>query len=199
MFIELTEHLKCPASHDETHLVLLPDQMVGRMVVRGTVGCPVCRADYPVENGMVRFGPAPPAQVAAPLEAGLADAVHALLGLSNPGGFVALVGSACGLAAPLGRLMGGVHFVGINPPGQIEASPWLSPLAHGTSLPLRSAMARGVVLGSEYGGSPWPAEAARVLLGGLRLVVLRSEIVPPAGVTPLAAGKGLWVGEKRRR
>lgn len=199
MFIELTEHLKCPASHDEMHLVLVPHGMVGRVVIRGTVGCPVCRVEYPVENGIVRFGPAPAMPAGPPRDPGLAEAVRALLGISNPGGVVGLVGSACELGAPLAGLLGGVHLVGINPPAQVEPSPSLSLLVHGTSLPLRSAVARGVVLGGEYASAPWLAEAVRVLLGGLRLVVLQSAVNAPPGVTPLAAGKGLWVGEKRRR
>ena len=42
MFIELTDHLRCPADHEEAFLVLLPDQMDGRAVRGGALGCPVC-------------------------------------------------------------------------------------------------------------------------------------------------------------
>jgi uncharacterized protein YbaR (Trm112 family) len=199
VFIELTEHLKCPAPHEVRHLILVPDRMERRMVMEGTVGCPVCRREYPVREGIVRFGPAARPSPSAPVDASRADAVRALLGLSNPGGYAVLVGSACTLAAPLGALMGGVHLIGINPPAAVESTLPVSLLEHDAALPLRDAMARGVVLGGEFADSPWVAEAARVLLAGQRLVALCPEITPPGGVTKLAAGLGMWAGEKTPR
>jgi hypothetical protein len=38
MFIELTDHLRCPEEHDEASLVLLPDELAGRSVRTGTLG-----------------------------------------------------------------------------------------------------------------------------------------------------------------
>ena len=38
MFIELTDHLRCPADHAESYLVLLPDRMDGRSVREGRLG-----------------------------------------------------------------------------------------------------------------------------------------------------------------
>ena len=35
MFIELTDHLRCPGDHDEAYLVLLPDSVVQRSVQSG--------------------------------------------------------------------------------------------------------------------------------------------------------------------
>jgi uncharacterized protein YbaR (Trm112 family) len=198
VFIELTEHLKCPGAHEEQHLILVPDRMVGRTVLGGTVACPVCRREYPVTDGIVRFGAPPPAPPWRAMDAGLAEAVRALLSLSNPGGYVVLVGSACVLASSLATLMGGVHFVGVNPPAGVDVTPSLSLLEHGAAVPLRSAMARGVVLGEESATSSWLEDGARVLLGGLRLVVLRAETEAPPGITRLASGQGLWVGEKGR-
>jgi hypothetical protein len=37
MFIELAEYLRCTGGHDEMHCVVLPEAMVGRTVIRGTV------------------------------------------------------------------------------------------------------------------------------------------------------------------
>ena len=48
MFIELTDHLRCPADHDESFLVLLPLDLAGRDVVQGTLGCPVCQREYAI-------------------------------------------------------------------------------------------------------------------------------------------------------
>lgn len=58
-------------------------------------------------------------------------------------------------------------------------------------------MARGVVVGAGLAAAPWLAEAQHVLLRGRRLVIESDAVMPPDGVTRLAAGEGLWVGEKR--
>ena len=200
MFIELTEFLRCPVLHEEMHLILVPDRMVGRMVVEGTIGCPVCLREFPVRAGIAWFDSQAPAEPAAPpdVDSLLAEAVRALLGLSNPGGYVVLIGSASALAPGLAGLMGGVHFIGVNAPRSIEASPTLSLVVHGSGLPLRRGMARGVVLGGEVAVSPWLEEGARVVLDGLRLVALRPDVREPVGVSPLGSGQGVWVGEKQR-
>lgn len=199
MFIELSEFLRCPEQHEETFCVVAPDEMTGRMVTRGIVGCPLCRREYPINDGVADFAPdlatpAPPAaSTAAP--ALDPDAVWALLGLGNPGGFVVLLGSAATLAGRLAQHMGGVHFVGVNAPAAVEVSPVLTLLRHQNSIPLRTAVARGVAVGRELAHEPWLSEGARVLLKGLRLVAQAEQAVVP-GVTQLAAGRGLWVGEK---
>jgi hypothetical protein len=62
MFIELTDHLRCPADHDEAFLVLLPDRLEGRSVIEGQLGCLVCGRTFRLERGELDFGgaPAPP-------------------------------------------------------------------------------------------------------------------------------------------
>ena len=45
MFIELTDHLRCPEDHDEQFWCLLPDRLDGRSVKEGQLGCPVCGAN----------------------------------------------------------------------------------------------------------------------------------------------------------
>jgi hypothetical protein len=96
----------------------------------------------------------------------------------------------------LAALMGGVHFVGINPPLDAEELPILSLLRSEHTIPLRSSIARGVVMGAEVGTSKWLGEAKRILLKGRRLVIESEQVPEIAGVSRLAAGQGLWVGEK---
>lgn len=195
MFIELTEFLRCPEDHDDAFCIVLPDEMVGRTIVRGVIGCPACRREYPIRNGVAEFGghpPQTPAVHAAPEDA---DVVAALLGLTNPGGFVILMGSAAALAARLRDRLAGVHLVGVNAPGGTEVSPALTLLHHERKIPLRSAVARGVVVPAEMAQPGWLGEAARVLLRGQRLVVAAEDVVVP-GLEAVAAGRGLWVGQK---
>ncbi len=53
-----------------------------------------------------------------------------------------------------------------------------------------------MALGADHAAPPWLAEAKRVLLPGLRLVV-EDERASSEGLTELARGAGLLVGEKR--
>src|SRR5262249_19999801 len=207
MHIELTEMLACPEPHAPDVLVLSTAQMVGRSVMFGLVGCPKCRKEYQILNGVVDFrekgqrGGAQGSAGAQPNAGGLVaplppDAtVQALLDLSGPGGFVVLLGEATQHAAGLGGMMGGIHFVGIKAPAGIVPSPILSLLVAPRGIPLRSSMARGVVVGASMASSPWLEDAVRVLLRGRRLVI-ESSGEPPAGVAYLADADGLWVGEK---
>ena len=212
MHIELTEMLACPEPHAADVLVLSTAQMKGRMVYFGLVGCPVCRNEYPIVNGVVEFGgrgtreeergPAatrPPSSATPP--ASDAGTLQALLDLSGPGGFVVLVGEAVRHAAGLAGLMSGIHFVGVNAPAGLGESPVLSLVRAPKGIPLRSAMARGVVVGADLARAPWLEEAVRVLLRGRRLVIesesgVGAQHTAPPLVKPLASERGLWVGEK---
>lgn len=197
MFIELAEFLRCPSGHDaEPHCVLIPQEIVGRRVLQGVVGCPVCHREYSIVGGVAEF--AAGGDVGEPVLAEStpdANVVHALLGLQSAGGYVVLLGSAARAAEPLAGLLSGVHFVGVNAPPGVEPSAGLSLLRHPTLMPLRSAMARGVVIGAAAATARWLAEGSRVLLRGQRLVAAVPDAEVP-GVARLATGHGLWVGEK---
>jgi hypothetical protein len=197
MYIELTEHLRCPEDHEEqTYLVLVPETMEGRAVTSGSVGCPVCKNDYAIAAGVARFGESAAAGSGVPaVVLPAADTVRALLGIAGPGGYAVLVGNAARLAADLGDLIEGVHFVGVNAPADVAPSARLSLLSHPGVIPLNSSMARGVVVGAEYALEPWLSEASRLVLRGLRLVVLAEDAAAP-GTAQLASGDGMWVGVK---
>jgi uncharacterized protein YbaR (Trm112 family) len=205
MHIELTEMLRCPEPHREEFLVLSTSEMNGRMVWIGLVGCPVCHRNFEIIDGVVDFSEVVTGErqlravrrTPAPESPVLLDpqSLQALLELTGPGGYIVLVGSAARLAEGLAGLMGGVHFVGINAPPDVEELPVLTLLQTDRVIPLRQAMARGVVVGAELARTPWVAEGVRVLLSGRRLVI-EDEQAAPAGLKKLASGQGVWVGEK---
>jgi hypothetical protein len=175
--------------------VLATGAMKDRCVTFGMLGCPKCQAEYPIVDGVARFGAAP--RVAAPA-APLPDAavVQALLGLTNPGGYVVLLGSAGGLAEPLAQVMPGVHFIVLNLADAVGTSMVRSLLVAPRPIPL-ATVARGAVVGAEYADAPWLAEIARVVLRGQRVVVLSESVTePPAALAPMATGRGMWVGRK---
>ncbi|HXY70165.1 MAG TPA: hypothetical protein VEH62_11995 [Gemmatimonadales bacterium] len=201
MFIELTEILKCPRDHAESYVVAAPIAMDGRRIVRGVVGCPECRAEFPVVDGVVYFG-APdraPAAAAAPAAGPEYDAaaLAGFLGLEGPGGYAALVGRAARHGPALPALVPGVHVVAVNPPAGVAPGSALSVLRCPGGLPFKTRHLRAVALGADHAGGPWLAEAARVLLPGLRLVV-EDEGARAAGVTELARGAGMFVGSLDR-
>ncbi|HZN99405.1 MAG TPA: hypothetical protein VFB61_16900 [Gemmatimonadales bacterium] len=197
MFIELTDHLRCPADHDESYLVLLPERMEGRSVRSGQLGCPACGRTYHVVDGVFQAGDPPvlPESRAATLDA---DGLHALIGLGGPGGYMALVGRVAALWREIAELNPGVALVAINPEPEVPDAPEIS-VIRSARIPLKARSMRSVVLGRGYAEDPfWIEEAARVVLPGLRVVGEGSD---PAEHTIdlMASAGGVWVGTAGRK
>ena len=55
MFIELIDALRCVQPHEPTWLVASIERAEGRYIERGVLGCPICRAEYPVIDGVADF------------------------------------------------------------------------------------------------------------------------------------------------
>jgi uncharacterized protein YbaR (Trm112 family) len=201
MFIELTDHLRCPTDHDESFLVLLPDRVEGRSVLSGQLGCPICGRTFQLTDGILDTGNAPgwPADAQSVLDP---DAITALVGLQGPGGYLTLVGSAASRWKEVAELNPGVALVAVNPPPEVIDAPGISVL-RGGRISLKSRSMRGVALGRSYADdSYWVSEAARVVLPGLRVVGEGAN--PPADAIDLmASAGGTWVGtgvrEKREK
>jgi uncharacterized protein YbaR (Trm112 family) len=192
MFIELTDHLRCPTDHDESFLVLLPDRVEARSVLSGQLGCPICGRTFELRNGILDTGGAPewPADTRGVLDP---DAITALVGLQGPGGYLTLVGSAASRWKEVAELNPGVALVAINAPANVVDAPGVSVL-RGGRISLKSRSMRGVALGRFYADDPyWLSEAARVVLPGLRVVGEGTN--PPADAIDLMANAGgIWVG-----
>ena len=198
MFIELTDILRCPEPHAEQFLVLLPEEMSGRSVRSGHLGCPVCQREYRIDDGAVLLNSAPPPTPdSTPLDPLVdATAIAAFLGMAGPGGYVAVAGNVPGLDGGLASALPGIHLAAINPPPGTPELPMMSVL-RSPVIPIKSRSVRGVVLGSRLGTDPfWVSEAVRVLLPGLRVV---GEGTAPAreDVNVLASAGGWWVAVKR--
>lgn len=195
MFIELTDHLRCPADHDEQFLVLLPDRMEGRSVRSGQLGCPVCGRVFYLADGVFDAGDAP--SVGGEPTVLTTDALAALVGLHGPGGYLVLAGAPGALVEEIAELFPGVALVAVNPPADVADGDLVSVL-RGDMLPLKARSMRGVVLGAPFGEDPrWVGEAARVVLPGLRVV---GEGPDPTGdeVELMASAGGVWVATPRR-
>ena len=198
MFIELTDHLCCPADHQESYLVLLPDRLEGRSVRSGQLGCPVCGRTFELVDGVLDTGDAPGAvpEAASPGELD-AEGLTALVGLHGPGGYLAIVGRLAELWEELAQAMPGVGLIAINPPPDVRDGGGLSVLRSGR-IPLKSRSMRGAVLSRRFAGCPeWVREAARIVLPGLRIVGEGPDPSPEV-VDLMASAGGVWVGTGRR-
>lgn len=195
MFIELTDHLRCPEDHEEAFLVLLPERMEERSVRSGTLGCPVCDRQFTIRDGVLDLGDAPPAP--APDTALDAEAAATLIGLGGPGGYLVLAGPPAASWRDIAARVPGVALVAVNPPDPVADGGVVS-VIRGGRIPLKRRSMRGVVLGKPFGGDEsWVREAARVVLPGLRVV--GEGIRPSAELIELMAdAAGVWVGTARR-
>jgi uncharacterized protein YbaR (Trm112 family) len=195
MYIELTDHLRCPENHEERFLVLLPDRVEDRSVRTGQLGCPVCGRTFLLVDGVLDVGGAAdlPEDDAGPGP----DALTALVGLGGPGGYLVVVGGPGRDWRELAERNRGVGIVLVNPPPEVRDEPGVSVLRGGV-LPLKSRTMRGVVLGGGYGGDAgWIGEAARVVLPGLRVAGQGPDPAPDQ-IELMASAGGVWVGTPRR-
>ncbi len=199
MFIELTDHLRCPAPHDEQYLVLVPGVVEQRSVRSGHLGCPVCHREYPIQDGVAVFGSGGDPLRPAPGLAGLtAEGLHALLGLRGPGGYAALVGNVAVLGPELTERVPGVHLVGVNAPEDQREGPMLS-LLRGPALPVKRRSMRSVAVGGDYAGrGDWLRQAVQAVLPGLQIVAQGNPDAAPETVEVLASAGGWWVGRKAK-
>jgi uncharacterized protein YbaR (Trm112 family) len=199
VFIELVDDLRCPRSHEETWLVASTDRTEGRDIIEGTLGCPICRAEYPIREGIVWFTERGSRAVTAkgsgqPVDPELAMRLAALLDLTDVQGFALLAGS-WGPAAPLLRAIVPTPFVLLNPRPAVAAGGGISVLETAAGIPLADATCRGVALDDAHADVAHLASAIRVLRPGGRLVAPASAPAPP-GVTELARDERRWVAER---
>ncbi len=193
MFIELTDHLRCTADHDEQFLVLLPERTEERWVLAGDLGCPVCGRAFRIDDGVFLAGAAPAFDSGPTALAG--DALAALSGLNGPGGYLVMVGGASANAAQLVESVPGVGMIAVNPDPPLADGAGVS-VIRAARLPLRSNSMRSVVLGPGYAdAADWIGEALRVTLPGLR-VVGEGSVPERDDLEILATAAGCWVGRK---
>jgi hypothetical protein len=160
--------------------VATAERMVGRHIVEGQLGCPVCEAVYPITGGAAMFS-APTYGAGGDADEVLRTA--ALLNLAEPGGVVVLVGSWSVYAQPLADMVD-AHLLVIDPPRPAEG---ISAIYAGGVVPLAAGSVRAAA-------TERPDLMAGALRPGGRLVAPVSAAVP-AGITELARDDRHWVGE----
>jgi uncharacterized protein YbaR (Trm112 family) len=196
VLIELVDDLRCPRAHDETWLVASAVRTEGRDILEGTLGCPICYAEYPIREGAVFFddverNAGEPAPVR---DSGLAMRLAALLDLSDPRGF----GVFCGVYAPLASVLRGLvppHLIALNPTPLVTMGEGISTLIIREGIPLAGATCRGVALDAAHADAAHVEAAVRVLQPRGRLVAPATTPLPP-GVSEMARDDQFWVAER---
>jgi uncharacterized protein YbaR (Trm112 family) len=203
MFIELVDALRCPHPHEESWLVLAASRLEARHVLEGTLGCPVCHAQYPIRGGVVDLRSdsgvraverASDARDAARLvqQVGALD-LSAMLDLADVLGFAVLVGEWGRHAHALLELEQVPPILLVDPPDGVELVPGLSGVRAYEALPLAAGAARAVALD---GTDPTRlASGAQVTRTGGRIVAPAGAVVPE-GVRVLVRDEYVWVGER---
>lgn len=216
MRLDLSERLRCTAAHQPTPLVIVAAEVVERDLVRGTAGCPVCRAEVRIARGDLWFGDASESEAAAAASAGIApgasatapvphdvaglERLMAFLGLSEPGGAVLLTGDYARLALQLAATLdfSVVTFAdrGAGPaPGAGHERGFALAAVRGSpgAVPFGDGTFRAAALGAGLG----PAlvrDALRCIVPGGR-VMAPVGLPRPDGVQELARDEREWVGE----
>ena len=197
MFIELIDVLRCPNAHEESWLVLASSRSEGRDVMDGVLGCPVCEAEYPIVDGVVRFVPKSHANAAAPSSEEEALRLAALLDLATPGAY-AIIAGALGDSAPSLRALTDVPLLVVNPPPGIEMGNGLSGLTIDpgwTALPLGPSSARAIAL--DDSATPAQLRAALLVVRPSGRVLAPLALALPDGVSELARDDRQWLAERR--
>ncbi|MEP7067455.1 MAG: hypothetical protein ABI889_15580 [Gemmatimonadota bacterium] len=202
MFLELVDSLRCVRSHEDTWLVALADELAERHVVEGALGCPVCKARYPVHQGMVDFTVDVARGASASIPGGAASAAGhrealalraaALLGLTEPGGIVVLAGEWSACADELLEMVDGVQLLALDPVPELRSRGALSLARIPNVLPLAAASMRGIALDAAHATPSLLAGAARALIPNGRLIAPVSTLVPDS-LRELARDDEQWV------
>jgi uncharacterized protein YbaR (Trm112 family) len=194
VFIELVDALRCPVSHEESWLVAATTRMESRHIMEGTLGCPVCAAEYPIANGVVDFrrSPAHPAAPEEPSDPQRALKLAALLDLTDNQGFAVLLGAWGNHATELAAITE-IPLILVDPPAGITGSPGISVLRCDGVLPLAATTARAIAL--DTGDAARVASAVNTTRPKGR-VVAPITIELPDGITELARDASVWVGER---
>jgi len=200
VFIELIDLLRCTEPHEDTWLVASFETVSNRFVDEGTLGCPVCKAKYPITRGVADFtgGITAPSCEEQRAHAShdrerLATRAGAFLDATEPGATVVL-GGVWAYAADELSAMSEVRVLALNAAKTVRETAAVGRVSVAADIPLAPDSCLGVALDAWFNPAI-VASAVRVVRPGGRIVG-PSMIPPPAGLSVLAHDDDYWVAEK---
>ena len=202
MHSELVDTLRCMSIHEESWLIAAADEIHGRHIMRGLLGCPICHARYPIDQGIADFTggnrlPIALEQATAPTDESAAIKLAAMLDLTEPSGYVILVGNWARVAAALHELVR-VMVLAVNPPPDVAMGSGVSGVATVDRIPVAAGSARGIAFDSLH-ATPRAAFAPIAALGAVKpggRVVASAAAAVPDDVAILAQDADHWVGTR---
>lgn len=200
MFIELLDLLRCPKPHHDTWLVASFRTVSNRFVETGTLGCPVCSAQYPIVDGIADFsgGVTSPSCEQSRSDAGhgreeLATRAGAFLDATEPGAVVVLGGVWAYAAEELSSLSE-ARVLALNPEPGVKETATVGLVRVAAEIPLAADSCLGVAVDAWFNSAIVEA-AVRVVRPGGRIVG-PGAIPPPAELAVLAQDAEYWVARK---
>ena len=195
MFIEIVDALRCPVPHEESWLVAATGVMEGRYIVEGTLGCPVCKARYPIRRGVVdmRSSDGPELTTPAAADPDEAGRIAALLNLTDGQGFAVLLG-AWGMHAPALAATCEVPLMLIDPPIGMYGARGISVIRTDGLVPVATGTARAMAIDGQ--GNPERITSAVRSTRAQGRIIAPVEIAVPTDVREIARDERLWVGER---
>jgi hypothetical protein len=188
VFIEIVDSLRCPNEHADTWLVASCDGMDERRIVAGRLGCPVCKAEYPIRGGAVYFDEAAAVAEVPVAAAREGERLAAFLDLTDARGFAILEGSFAAYAPGVAAIAP-TQLVLLNPRAAVDSQPGISVVYCARGAPFAPGSARAVAADAD-----WVGRLALAVSPGGRVVAPAGASAPSA-VAVLVGDERMWVGE----
>lgn len=198
MFTELIDSLRCPNPHEDSWLVATSTRTGQRHILDGKLGCPVCQATFPIDDGEVLFSAGSTMRSAIVMDQDWAFRLAAQLHLLEAPQPILLTGIWSRAVTALRALVPTVTmFVGdaTTMPALDEKVSTLRLPPSG--IPLASGVLRGLALDALHSTPAYLTSAARVVRASGRLVVPASTTLDDDSWRTIASDDAVLVAERR--
>ena len=166
MHIELIDLLRCPEPHEETWLVAAFNKVDGRHIIEAKLGCPVCRREYLIHEGIAIFGND---DISADGRKEDVTTTAAFLDLTSPGKTILLAGAFGFLADEIVEMTQS-RAISLN--ASMEGNnDRVAQILTVSRIPLASNSLDGVALDRWHSTELGVGESARILRAGGRLLM----------------------------
>jgi uncharacterized protein YbaR (Trm112 family) len=201
--VSVIELLRCPQRHAESALVASATRQIERRIIDGSLGCPVCGAEYRIAQGVAelraaaaRTGVSDPArQEAAPNEEATVR-LAAQLDLVERGRLVLLAGEYAAMAPSLSVMFDAVCIaLGVPPDAERHVAEHASVLRVDASVPLAPSSLHGAALDGLHCTHFGLSQVSALLRPRGRLVAPGNMPLPPE-VSELARDAREWVAAR---
>ena len=190
MFLPLIDRLRCLNGHEDTWLIATIDRVEARDVLEGTLGCPVCSAEYRIRDGVVLFGDVPAARDQTPSSS---DALRLAAALDlTDARMTAILHGSWGTHAAILRGLSPAQMLLVNPPLGATSGDGIS-IVRAPVAPVAPGWADAAAV--DRGATVEMADSLRASLRGGGRLLAAAEADVPTGFAELARDGDVWVAQ----